>query len=406
MKLAMDLLGPVRSRCVWTVVGALSLAVLVVYIDLFTWVELNVSIFYGLPVILTVTARNRWLIWCLALFLVCMAFVVYFQQIPPGAFSLTEPFFLDRVLAAVTVITTAGLLHARTLALDKLEMQARSLQDRNEQVESANRELLRNKELITRQNEELERLRLEAEEASGRKTRLLASASHDIRTPVSSINVLAELIYHTAKDPSRCAEVLGLANTLQVSAQSLVELVSDVLDFSSFDSGRVEFHEQAFSLNELLTDECSGLRLPAEAKNLQLTVETGRAAVWLQADRAKLGRVVRNLVSNAIKFTYLGGVTVTAGRTTECDVLICVSDTGVGIGPADLGRVFDEFAQLGNSGHDGNKGWGLGLAICRRIVAGMGGEITVESRPNQGSAFSVRLPSSCVLDKTRVAVSS
>src|SRR3569623_3592074 len=148
MHIAIDLLESVRSRRIpLSVITALSLAILAISIDYITWIKLNVSVLYSLPLVLTVGTRSRRLIWGLALFLVCMTFLVYSQQIPPGAFSMAEPYFLDRVLAGAALVTTVGLLHARMLVLDKVDSQARSLKARNAQVELASRELLRKETL-------------------------------------------------------------------------------------------------------------------------------------------------------------------------------------------------------------------------------------------------------------------
>jgi signal transduction histidine kinase len=378
---------------------AVLLAVLEVFLDWNTWVELNVSILYALPLVPAAAARSRRLLWGLALSLVGMTFVVYATQVARGAFSLREPFFVNRLLSAITVLLTAVLLHAWTLALDALEAQGRAMKEQNEHFDAANRELLRCQQEITRQNEELDRRRQEAEDASGRKTRLLATMSHDLRSPLHSINLLAEVLRRTADDPSLAAEVPGLAQRLQANALSLANLVSDVLDVSSLDSGRVELHESEFSLNELLAEECRRLLPLARAKGLWLASEPTEPFLRLRADRVKLARVLDNLLSNAIKFTETGGVTVSADLMPERAVRIYVRDTGVGIAAADLGRVFDEFSQLHNPERDRTKGWGLGLAICRRLVEVMGGEIAVESQPNRGSVFMVRLPPSCAVSR-------
>jgi signal transduction histidine kinase len=243
-------------------------------------------------------------------------------------------------------------------------------------LDAANRELRRCHEEITRQNEELHRRRQEAEEASGRKTRLLASVSHDMRSPLHAINLTAEVIRCTAADPALAAKVPGLARRLQANAAALGDLVSDLLDISSLESGRVERHDGELSLNELLAEE---------------------SRRWLPLAQAKLARVLGNLVTVAIKFTEAGGVTLSAGLTPEEAVDIRVHDTRVGIPAESLGRIFDEFAQLRNPGRDPTKGWGLGLAICRRLVELMGGAVSVESQLDQGSVFSARLPPSCVL---------
>jgi two-component system capsular synthesis sensor histidine kinase RcsC len=138
----------------------------------------------------------------------------------------------------------------------------------------------------------------------------------------------------------------------------------------------------------------------AQAKNLALAAEAVVPPVRIKADRVKLTRVLSNLVANAIKFTETGGVTLTAGVLPEQAVVIRVHDTGVGIAAESRDRIFDEFAQLRNRGRDRTEGWGLGLAICRRLVEFMGGAITVESQPDRGSVFSVRLPASCVVGRS------
>jgi signal transduction histidine kinase len=373
-----------------------ALAVVVILIDWLTWIELNESILFTLPLVLGAAARDRRLLWALTLFLSITAFSVYAVQIPPGSFSLREPFFINRILAVVDLIVVAGLLHVWMLAVDALEAQALSLKQQNEALEAANNELVRCREEITRQNEELDRRRQEAEEASGRKTRLLTSVSHDIRTPLSTINMTAEVIRRMAADPALAAQVSGLTQRLQASAQRLAELVTDVLDLSSLESGRVELHESEFSLNQLVNEECLRLLPMAEAAGLSLTAELHQPPIRLRTDCIKLGRVLTNLVTNAIKFTGIGGVTITTYRTPDDGVLISVRDTGIGIAPENRERIFDEFAQFRETEGGPKKGWGLGLAICQRLVHFLGGEIVVESEPDQGSTFSISLPPTCV----------
>ncbi len=363
---------------------AVALAALEVLLDWTTWIELNVSIVYGLPLILAAAARSRRLLWGLTSALVLVTFVVYALQIPPGHFSLNEPFFVNRVLCAAAMVLTAGLGHIWIRAAETLR--------------AANGELTRREELIARQNEELERRRREAEEASSRKSRLLASVSHDIRTPVNTINLLAEILRRGADNPAVAAQIPDMAERLQANARSVADLVSDLLDLARIDSGRADLRESTFALNDLLAGQCHDLAPLARAKALRLEAELPEPPVRLRADRGKLARVLANLIGNAIKFTETGGVTVRAARAPGGDVLIAVRDTGVGIAPGQLDRVFDEFAQVHRADGEGNKGWGLGLAICRRLVNALGGTITVESAPGRGSVFTVRLPSRCVAE--------
>ncbi len=377
---------------------AVSLAAVEVLIDWTTWIELNVSIVYGLPLILAAAARSRRLLWGLVSALVLVTFIIYSVQIPPGRFSLGEPFFVNRALSAAAMLLTAGFGHIWIRATEALDARGRALKERNEELGAANEELTRREELIARQNEELECRRREAEEASSRKSRLLASVSHDIRTPLNAISLLAEVVRRAGEDPVAAAQIPEMAQRLQAHARSVAELVSDLLDLARIDSGRMELKEGPFSLNDLLADQCRDLVPLSQAKALRLESELPEPPIWVRSDRGKLSRVLSNLVGNAIKFTEAGGVTLSATRSPGGDVLVAVRDTGVGIAPEQLGRVFEEFAQVHKTGDPGNKGWGLGLAICRRLVNALGGSITLESAPGRGSVFTVCLPSHCVVE--------
>ena len=145
---------------------AVLLALAEVFIDWITWMSLNVSILYGLPLVVAVATRSRRLLWGLGLFLLITIFAVYYVQIPSGVFSFREPYFINRVLAAFALVLTAALLHVGIIGLDLLEAQRRSLEE---------------------QNDELDRRRGEAEEGSRRKTQFLSSVSHDIRSPINTI---------------------------------------------------------------------------------------------------------------------------------------------------------------------------------------------------------------------------
>ena len=360
------------------VAGALAIlvAVLEAALDWTTWVELDVSALYGIPLVLAAVARNRRVLWALAACLLSMTFAAYIAQIGPGAFSLHEPYFVNRVMAAAALTLSAGLCHVWIVAADRLAAQGRSLAE---------------------QNQELELLRRAAEEASGRKTQLLASVSHDIRSPLTTIDLIADLILRSAGDPALAAQLPDLVQRLRRNTLSLAELTTALVDISSLDAGHISVRNSEFSLNELLLQERERLLPLAEAKNLHLRVEAPEAPLWLRTDKLKLARVLSNLVGNAMKFTETGGVTISAALTPEGAPLMRVRDTGVGMSPESLGRIFDEYGQLGNPQRDSNKGWGLGLAICRRLVGVMGGSISVDSKPGRGTTFSVHLPAACVV---------
>ncbi len=248
-------------------------------------------------------------------------------------------------------------------------------------------------------NAELERRRDEAAEEARRKTRFLAAISHDIRTPVNALVLSCQLLRAIGPgdpDPDLSRE---LTDALLSNAASLVELVNDLLDIARYDQGKLDFVESDFPLGEFLDRILDGLRPLAEQKRLELlpAVETPRAVV--RTDRIKLGRVIQNLVANAIKFTEEGRIRVVARASVGSGLSLEVSDTGVGIPESMRESIFDEFAQLRNPERDRTKGTGLGLAICRRLVAAMGGEIRVATGPGrQGSTFLVTLPPSRVVD--------
>jgi PAS domain S-box-containing protein len=246
---------------------------------------------------------------------------------------------------------------------------------------------------------ELDMRRREAEETSVRKTRFLAAVSHDIRTPVNAINLMAEVIKRYAGDPAVATQIPELARKLQANALSLVELVSDVLDVARFDSGKIEVIESEFDLHELLSEECRQLQPLAQDKGIDMRLESADRPIWLRTDRVKLARIISNLVGNAIKFTEQGNVVVRTALTADVErrVLVHVSDTGVGIPPEHQAAIFDEFAQVHNPERDRTKGTGLGLAICKRLVSVMGGALSVDSQPGKGSTFTIALPASCVL---------
>jgi PAS domain S-box-containing protein len=243
---------------------------------------------------------------------------------------------------------------------------------------------------------ELEIRRREAEEASVRKTRFLAAVSHDIRTPANAISLMAELIHRAASNPAMSDQIPQMAGELQSSAATLVELVSDVLDVARFDSGKIELQESEFSLAALFNDESRQLSPMAHEKHLKFETETPNPPIWLRTDRVKLGRVIANLLGNAIKFTPRGEVRLGAARMPDGGVRLYVSDTGIGVQPEHRARIFDEFYQLRNPERDRNKGTGLGLAISKRLVDAMGGQIEIDSTAGKGSVFSVTLPPSAV----------
>jgi signal transduction histidine kinase len=208
------------------------------------------------------------------------------------------------------------------------------------------------------------------------------------------------VIRRTVSDPSLAVQIPGMAQRLQANAASLLEVASELIEIGSFDSGRVECRVSQFDLGELVAEKCGEVLPLAQAKMLELTIDAPPSPLVLATDRAKLGRIVSNLLTNAVKFTRAGRVSV-AIAIVDGDVAISVADTGVGIAPERLERIFDEYGAVGVARRDREQGWGLGLAICRRLAAVLGGVIEAQSTPGVGSVFTLRLPPACVVDDRR-----
>ena len=228
-----------------------------------------------------------------------------------------------------------------------------------------------------------------ADAANQAKSQFLANMSHEVRTPMNAIIGITELVLGTPLTPKQ-AEYLRMV--LQ-SAESLLGIINDVLDFSKVESGKVELEHVPFSLRDCLGDAVKSLALRANEKGLELALDVDRDVPdWLVGDAGRLRQVVINLVGNSIKFTRQGEVVVEASlqeqRDTQVDLLIGVVDTGIGIPPEKLEKVFEAFEQADASTTRQFGGTGLGLAIVRRLAMLMGGRVWVESRVGEGSRFS------------------
>ncbi len=253
-----------------------------------------------------------------------------------------------------------------------------------------------------RSEEALQNAKRNAEAANLSKSEFLANMSHEIRTPLSSMLGFTELLRRDIGSPEQKETYL---ETITSSGRHLSALIDDILDLSKIEAGHMEFERVSCSPHQIITEVLSVLRVRAQEKSLRLEgVWTSPVPEWIETDPARLRQLVMNLAGNAIKFTERGGVKLVASiawDSPEPRLLIEVHDTGIGI-PADrIDRVFLPFEQADSSITRRFGGTGLGLAISRKIVEGLGGEISVESELGQGSVFRVKLLTG-PLDKTRV----
>lgn len=225
-------------------------------------------------------------------------------------------------------------------------------------------------------------------QASQARASFLANVSHEVRTPLNGVLGMAQLLLATRLTPEQREYV----ETLESSAGSLVALIDDVLDVSKIEAGKLDLEEVDFDLVALVEESLRGYRVAARARGLSFGVHVDEALPRrLRGDPLRLRQMLSNLVSNALKFTTEGGVSVDVARMRTADpgfeVRFEISDTGVGIAPESLPRLFQPFSQADVSTTRHYGGTGLGLAICRSLAERMGGRIGVASAPGKGSVF-------------------
>ena len=260
-------------------------------------------------------------------------------------------------------------------ARDELELR---VIERTEQLAAANREL----EVFTRQLAEASRL----------KSEFLANMSHELRTPLNAVIGFAELMHDGRVGPVSDLHKEFLGDILS-SSNHLLLLINDVLDLAKVESGKMEFYPEPVDLARLARETCDLLKTLAAKNRIHLGADIDPGLAGVSLDPAKLKQVLYNYLSNAIKFTPEGGrVTLHMRPEGAAAFRLEVEDTGIGIRPEDLGRLFTEFEQLDAGAGKRYPGTGLGLALTRRIVEAQGGSVGVHSEPGQGSTFYAILP--------------
>jgi PAS domain S-box-containing protein len=268
-----------------------------------------------------------------------------------------------------------------------------------------------------RAEEELERAKHAAEEASRAKGAFLSTVSHELRTPLTSVLGFAKLIKRRLAetirpaaadaDPKVQRALQQIADNIGIivsEGERLTALINEVLDLAKIESGKVDWHMQAVAAGEIIQRAIAATSSLSEAKGLVIHTEIEPALPLAIADRDRMIQVVINLLSNAIKFTDQGSIRCRA-RRTDGAIEVSVTDTGAGISPEDQPKVFERFVQVGDTLTNKPKGTGLGLPICKQIVEHHGGRLWVESEVGRGSTFAFTLPieAAAPMEATEVA---
>ncbi|MEJ7600254.1 MAG: HAMP domain-containing protein [Kofleriaceae bacterium] len=322
-------------------------------------------------------------------------------------FSGIQLAFLDQMLESLGIVIatieatmrTDELLRQSQSLTEELRSQQEELQQTNEELEEKAVQLTEQKAEVEKKNKQVELARQELEEkaeqlalTSKYKSQFLANMSHELRTPLNSLLILSRQLADNAEG-NLSDKQIRYADTIRQAGTDLMTLINEILDLAKIESGTmaVEIGQVRFGNLRDYVDQT--FRQVAEEKGLQFNVELDQdLPPWIDTDDMRLRQVLRNLLSNAMKFTEKGRVNLRISRTSADVLAFAVSDTGIGI-PKDKQRlIFEAFQQADGSTSRKYGGTGLGLAISREIAGLLGGDLRVESTPGQGSTFTLFLP--------------
>src|SRR6185312_12816538 len=240
--------------------------------------------------------------------------------------------------------------------------------------------------------------RADAQNANKVKSMFLANTSHELRTPLNAIIGFSSLIGNLATRGVSADKLIEYSNTITASGEHLLALINDLLDMSKIEAGRFELDEQAISLADIIDQLVDLVRLQAEQKALRVVRDRFVTDVIIRADPRAVRQVLLNLISNAVKFTEQGGRVGISIQPVAGGVLsILIADTGVGIAPEALERVFQPFERARGAGATKTEGTGLGLSIARGLISLHGGNIVLESSIGKGTTAVVTIPASRVI---------
>jgi signal transduction histidine kinase/CheY-like chemotaxis protein len=266
------------------------------------------------------------------------------------------------------------------------------LQEKQEKLVELARELEDTNRGVVALYAELDEKAMHLRRADDMKSRFLSNMSHEFRTPLNSVRALCSMLLSKVDGPLS-GEQETQVKFISKAVEDLSELVNDLLDLAKIEAGKTEVRPARFEVAELFSALRGMLKPLLVADSVDLVFEDPQSVPTMHTDESKVSQILRNFISNALKFTERGAVTVQADGTEDGEhVIFAVRDTGIGIAREDHEVIFEEFTQVPNPLQRKVKGTGLGLPLCRRLAKLLGGDVWVESEPGKGSVFYARLP--------------
>jgi len=334
-------------------------------------------------------------------------------------FSELDLEFLDQVSDSIAItVNSAQSRNKMALLLEQTRAQAEELQAQQEELRQTNEELEEQAQVLEEQKEKIQKTNLELNKArkllekkaddleisSQYKSEFLANMSHELRTPLNSILLLSQLLYDN-KEGALNEKQVEFAQTIYSSGSDLLALINEILDLSKIESGKVELHIEDINLTHFGASIEQKFQPIAVEKELNFNIEVADdLPVYIRTDHQRISQIVKNFLSNAIKFTSKGEIKLKIERSDtktnlsksgldhEKAIAISVSDSGIGIPKDKLKLVFEAFKQADGTTSRKYGGTGLGLSISRELAKYLGGEIHLESKEGKGSVFTLYLP--------------
>jgi CheY-like chemotaxis protein/signal transduction histidine kinase/CHASE3 domain sensor protein len=280
----------------------------------------------------------------------------------------------------------------------RLEQQQVELEQTNAQLEEQAQQLENQRDDLARANLDVEQQAREVQQASRYKSDFLANMSHELRTPLNSSLILAKLLADNPQE-NLTEEQVKYAKTILSSGNDLLTLINDILDLSKIEAGHIDIRPEPISVERLVSDIVSLFKPMAEQKGLRFDAVVAQSCpAIVRTDRRRLEQIVKNLLSNAFKFTEKGQVELRVNAVEQNHLAISVTDSGIGISPEQQQRVFEAFRQADGTISRRYGGTGLGLSISLELSRLLGGSLTVQSELGKGSTFTVVIPQKLIVD--------